>query len=179
MSQFVTGFNRAPHTIDLAHTNKFRLTIHKYPYIEYFCQKANVPGLDIPEFVQPSHFTAIVRPGTTINYEKLEVSFLVTEDLQNWLQLHDWMTKIVPTRSFREVIQPEKDIYSDITLTILSNKSQRMMEVNYKQCWPKSLSGIVYDATTLDTANPVATVVFSHAGATVTHKSVNIESPVA
>jgi hypothetical protein len=89
------------------------------------------------------------------------------------------MTKIVPTRSFREVIQPEKDIYSDITLTILSNKSQRVMEVNYKQCWPKSLSGIVYDATTLDTANPVATVVFSHAGATVTHKSTNKESPVA
>jgi hypothetical protein len=179
MSQFLTGFDRAPKTIDLAQTNKFRLTIHKYPYVEYFCQKANIPGLDIPEFIQPSQFTAIVRPATTINYEKLNVTFLVTEDMQNWLQLHDWMTKIVPTRSFKEVIQPEKEIYSDITLTYLSNKSQRVMEVLYKQCWPKTLSGLILDATTLDSANLVASVTFSHAGATVLHKSTNKESPVA
>jgi hypothetical protein len=172
------GLQRQPTTIDLLQVNKFKLSIHKYPYLEYFCQSVTLPGINIPEFIQPSHFTAIKRPATTVNYEDLSVTFLVTEDLKNWIQLYDWMTRIVPTRSFKEVIQPEKDIYSDITLNVLSNKSNRVMEVNYKQCWPKSLSGITFDSTTPDAANTTATIVFSYSGHTVIHKDDNKELPV-
>jgi hypothetical protein len=170
MSQFPNGITRQPKTIDLLQVNKYKLTLHNYPYLEYFCQQVNLPGCNIPEFVQPSYFTAIKRPATTINYEDLTVTFLVTEDLQNWLQIYDWMTRIVPTRSFKEVIQPEKDIYSDITLNILSNKSNRVMDVYYKQCWPKSLTGITFDASTPDAANATATVTFGYAGYTVQHR---------
>jgi hypothetical protein len=173
------SISRQPKTIDLLQSNKFKLTIHKYPYLEYFCQNINIPGIDIPEFVQPSTFTAIKRPATVINYDDLEITFLVTEDLQNWLQMMDWMTRIVPTRSFKEVITPERDVYSDITLNILSNKSNRMMEVNFKQCWPKSLSSITMDSTTLDAANITATVSFAHSGFTVIHKSDGKEIPVS
>ena len=172
------GLQRQPKTIDLLQVNKFKLTIHKYPYLEYFCQTVNIPGVSIPEFVQPSYFTAIKRPATTINYEDLSVTFLVTEDLKNWIQLYDWATRIVPTRSFKEVIQPEKDIYSDITLNVLSNKSNRVMEVNYKQCWPKSLSGINFDASTVDASNITANIVFSYSGYTIIHKDDNEELPV-
>ena len=169
---------RQPSTIDLLQVNKFKLTIHNYPYLEYFCQSVNLPGVSIPEFIQPSHFTTIKRPATTIQYDDLEVVFLVTEDLKNWLQLYDWMTRTVPTRSFKEIIQPEKDIYSDITLNILSNKSNRVMEVNYKQCWPKSLSGIIFDTTSSDASNTTATIIFSYSGHTVIHKDDNKELPV-
>lgn len=174
------SITKQPKTIDLLQVNKFKLSIHKYPYLEYFCQTVNIPGMDIPEFVQPTTFaTPIKRPATAINYEDLEITFLVTEDLQNWLQIMEWMTKIVPTRSFKEVITPEKDIYSDITLNVLSNKSNRVMEVNFKQCWPKSLSAITMDATTVDAANVVATVEFGHSGFTVNHKSSTKEIPVS
>jgi hypothetical protein len=173
------GLQRQPKTIDLLQVNKYRLTLHKYPYLEYFCQSINLPGVEIPEFVQPSYYTAIKRPATTINYDDLEVTFLVTEDMKNWLQLYDWMTRIVPTRSFDQVIQPEKDIYSDITLNILSNKSNRMMEVNYKQCWPKTLSGVTFDASSSDASNITATVVFSYSGFTMIHKDDNFEFPVS
>lgn len=179
MSIFPNGITRQPNTIDTFQVNKFRLTIHKYPYLEYFCQKANIPGMDIPEFNQPSYHTPIIRPATSITYDKLEVTFLVSEDMLNWLQIQDWMTRIVPTRSFKEVIQPEKDVYSDITLNVLSAKSNRVMEVNFKQCWPKSLTGIELDATSPDSSTVTATVTFSHAGCTFVHKDNNKEIPVA
>ena len=177
MSQFPNGITRQPKTIDLLQVNKYKLTLHKYPYLEYFCQQVTLPGCSIPEFVQPSYFTAIKRPATTINYEDLTVTFLVTEDLQNWLQIYDWMTRIVPTRSFKEVIQPEAQIYTDITVNILSNKYNKVMDVEYKQCWPKSLSGITFDASTPDAANAVATVTFGYTGYTVQHRDNQLPLP--
>jgi len=179
MSQFPNGITRQPKTIDLAQVNKFKLTLHNYPYLEYFVQQINLPGVSIPEFVQPSYFTAIKRPATTINYEDLTVTFLVTEDLQNWLQIYDWMTRIVPTRSFNEILQPEPLIYTDITLNMISNKSNRVMDVYYKQCWPKSLSGITLDTTTSDAAHITATVTFGYAGYTVIHRDDEKQLPVA
>jgi hypothetical protein len=179
MSQIPIGLSRQPSTIDLLQVNKYKLTIHKYPYLEYFVQQINLPGCSIPEFVQPSYFTAIKRPATTINYEDLTITFLVTEDLINWLEMYDWMTKIVPSRSFKEVIQPEKDIYSDITLNILSNKSNRVMDVHYKQCWPKQLTGITFDSTSENATNLTATVTFGYSGHTVIHKQDEKELPVA
>jgi len=179
LSNIPNAILRQPTTIDLLQTNKFKLTLHAYPYLEYFVQEINLPGCSIPEFVQPSYFTAIRRPATTINYEDLTVTFLVTEDLKNWLQLYDWMTRIVPTRSFNEIIQPEKEIYTDITLNILSNKSNRMMEVHYKQCWPKSLTGILMSSTGDDVANITSTVTFGYSGYTVVHKEDNKELPVS
>jgi hypothetical protein len=178
MSQVPTGFLRQIDTIDLMQANKFKLTLHNYPYLEYFVQQINLPGCSIPEFTQPSYFTAIRRPATTINYEDLSVTFLVTEDLQNWLQIYDWMTRIVPTRSFNEVLQPEPTIYTDITLNILSNKSNRVMDVFYKQCWPKSLTGITMDSTSVDASNMTATVTFGYSGYTVVHKETNKQLPV-
>jgi len=174
-----SSISRQPKTIDLLQDNKFKLSIHKYPYLEYFCQTVNIPGIDIPEFIQPSTFTPIKRPGTVINYEDLEITFLVSEDLQNWLQLMDWMTRIVPTRSFNQVITPEKEVYSDITLHILSNKSNRVMEINFLQCWPKVLSAITMETTTIDAANVTATITFGHSGFTVLHKSYENQIPVS
>lgn len=180
MSQFfANGISRQPKTIDLAQVNKFKLTLQNYPYLEYFVQQINLPGVTIPEFTQPSFYTAIRRPATTINYEDLSVTFLVTEDLQNWLQIYDWMTRIVPTRSFNEILQPEPLIYTDITLNVLSNKSNRVMDVYYKQCWPKSLTGITFDTTTPDAAHITATVVFGYSGYTVVHRDDEKELPVA
>jgi hypothetical protein len=172
------GIVRQPKTIELAQANKFKLTLHKFPYLEYFVQQINLPGCSIPQFIQPSYFTAIKRPATTITYEDLTITFLVTEDLQNWLQMYDWMTNIVPTRSFEKVIRPESEIYTDITLNMISNKSNRVMDVYYKQCWPKTLTGLTLNTTSSDTENITATVVFAYSGYTVIHKSTEIELPV-
>lgn len=178
------GLQRQPKSIDLFNINKFKMNIHRLSYLDYFCQNVTIPGVTVPDFIQPSMHTNIRVPGTVVAYEDLDVTFLVTDDFKNWLELYDWTTRLTPTRSFKEIYpigEKGKDnlVYSDLTITVLSNKSNRTMEFEFKRCFPIALTSIQLDASTIDASTTTATVTFAYSGYTVTHKDDNKQLPVS
>ena len=84
--------DRQPAKLDYASPVQFRFKCTKLPLVEFFCQKANIPGISLGELTQTTGLVDIPQPGDKITYQSLEVSFLVDENLNNWKELHDWMT---------------------------------------------------------------------------------------
>ena len=53
-------------------------------------------------------------------------------------------------------------LMSDATLTILTNKNNPTLRVNFKNCFPTSLSGLDYTTQNTDTEQLTATVTFKY-----------------
>jgi hypothetical protein len=53
-------------------------------------------------------------------------------------------------------------LMSDATLTILTNKNNPKLRVNFKQCFPTSLSGIDYNTQVQDAEQLTATVTMKY-----------------
>ena len=79
--------------------NNFRLLIEKVPAVEYYVQTVSIPGLSFNETVQPVGMGVDAYfHGDKVEFETLNVSFLVDEDLKNYQEMYDWMTGIVPVK---------------------------------------------------------------------------------
>ena len=120
--------------------NNFRLLIDKVPTVEYFVRTANVPGISFSETAVPAGIGLDAYfPGDKVEFEKLSVSFLVDEDLENFKEIYNWMDSIVPiqdptkyktltgttataTNTFSSV-SGDLNQYSLITLVLNTNKN--------------------------------------------------------
>ncbi len=129
-------------------------------------------------------------PGDTINYQTLELSFLVDENLNNYKELHDWISGLgfpknhqqfadlqatgadrfpgstassVATGSKRTPAPlAEGGTYSDATLTVLNSKNIAKTEIRFQNVYPTSLGGLSYDIKLADVDYLQASVSFDY-----------------
>ena len=172
--------DRQPDNLDLARPTQFRFSILKIPNTEYFIQEVNLPGIAFSgDAVLNTRFTSLNMMGDTVNYEPLEISFAVQENLSNWREIHDWMVGIgfpENTAQFAEAISdasatrtsvPSRTanvstLQSDATLMIMTNKNNPTVKVNFKNVYPTSLSGVSFDTKDTDSQNLTATMTMSY-----------------
>ena len=172
--------DRQPDNLDLARPTQFRFSILKIPNTEYFIQEVNLPGIAFSgDAVLNTRFTSLNMMGDTVNYEPLEISFSVQENLSNWREIHDWMVGIgfpENTAQFAEAISdasatrtsvPSRTanvstLQSDATLMIMTNKNNPTVKVNFKNVYPTSLSGVSFDTKDTDSQNLTATMTMSY-----------------
>ena len=172
--------DRQPDNLDLARPTQFRFSILKIPNTEYFIQEVNLPGIAFSgDAVLNTRFTSLNMMGDTVNYEPLEISFSVQENLSNWREIHDWMVGIgFPENSeqFSQAISEAKatrtsvpgrtanvsTLQSDATLMIMTNKNNPTVKVNFKNVYPTSLSGVSFDTKDTDAQNLTATMTMSY-----------------
>lgn len=155
---------REPQTLNTLQPNEFRVVFHRIPHIVYFCQKANIPGLSLNEFQQPSPFaTPIRRPAGQITYENFDIDFMVAEDMENWKQIHDWMTSIPPTVDYLNA-KKHQDYFSDATLLVMNSVSKPFFAVNFRNCFPVSMSGIDLQTTVSGISPVTCTGSFAYTG---------------
>jgi hypothetical protein len=111
-------------------------------------------------------------PGDKLTYQSLDVSFLVDENLNNYKEIHDWMTGIGFPEDHKQfqtlqgtsadrfpgttsgtaatgtsIKKPldEGGIYSDATLTVLNSKNIAKTEIRFQNVYPVTLGGLSYD----------------------------------
>ena len=169
--------DRTPSKFDYASPIQFRFKMTKLPTVEFFVQSANIPGITLGETTLPTPLKDISMPGEKITYQPLEVSFLVDENLNNYKEIHDWMTGIGFPEDHKQfqtlqgtsadrfpgttsntaatgssIKQPldEGGIYSDATLTVLNNKNIARTEIRFQNVYPTSLGGLSYSITASD-----------------------------
>ena len=172
--------DRQPDNLDLARPTQFRFSILKIPNTEYFIQEVNLPGIAFSgDAVLNTRFTSLNMMGDTVNYEPLEISFAVQENLSNWREIHDWMVGIgfpentgqfadaisdaaVTTTSVPSRTANVSTLQSDATLMIMTNKNNPTVKVNFKNVYPTSLSGVSFDTKDTDAQNLTATMTMSY-----------------
>jgi len=156
--------------------------------VEYFVQSANVPGMTLQTATIPSPFYDYPIPGDTLSFDPLNISFLVDENLNNFNELHKWMSRLGFGESHQEFADllregtpsqrtssskgiqrplPEIGTYSDATLTILSSKNLPKTEIRFKNVFPTSISGLDYSVQGSDVDYVTCSASFSYLGYTI------------
>jgi len=169
--------DRTPSKLDYASPIQFRFKMTKLPNVEFFVQTANIPGITLGEVSMPTPLKDIPMPGDKITYGNLDVSFLVDENLNNYKEIHDWITGLgfpEDHKQFSDLLatgsdrfsgstastsstgtstpQPlsEGGIYSDATLTVLNSKNIAKTEIRFQNVYPVTLGGLSYDIKASD-----------------------------
>ena len=183
-----TTSQRQPSKLDYSSQVQFRFEILYLPLVEYFVQSANVPGIQLGTATVPSPFYDYPVPGDTLSFDPLNISFLVDENLNNFNELHKWISRLgfgdsheefadllregTPSQrtSSSKGIQrplPEIGTYSDATLTILSSKNTPKTEIRFKNIFPTSISGLDYNIGGTDVDYVTCSASFSYLGYTI------------
>ena len=183
-----TSISRQPSKLDYTSPTQFRFLINQLPKVEYFTTEANIPGITLGELDFKTRFKAIPLMGDVLTYEDLTITFIVDENLENYIEMHTWLTAIgfpENTKQFSDfrsatsnvatntrgeskdigdvkASTPERAMYSDAVLTILTNKNNPVVECRFRDVFPTSLSGLTYSQNQTDVEYLTATVNFKY-----------------
>ena len=152
----MTAITRTPQNTNLLQPTKFLLTFDRIPTAQYFCQTANIPGVNLGQAQFNTPMLDVFAPGNKITYNPFNIEFLLDESLTGWQELHAWFRSIASPESFDErkrltSLQNKNNYtkltsYSDATLTIFSALNNPILRVQFINMFPITLSDIVFDS---------------------------------
>jgi hypothetical protein len=153
----------------------FKFTLTRTPKVAFFCNQANIPDLNLGIAIQPSYTKMLPTPGDIIEFGDLSLRFLVDEDLENYMEIQNWirglgfpeklsqfaeLEKLGATRG--NYTQDRQNIYSDGTLQVLTSSQLPNFQVSFKDLFPYTLSTMTFDATNTDIQYFTADVSFKY-----------------
>ena len=126
--------------------------------------------------------------GDRLTYDNITIEFIVDEYLENYRSLHEWMTAIGFPKDRKQFsdfranksntpsstqgvsqdigdVQPStaaNALFSDAYLTLLSNKNNPILEVNFHNCYPVALGGLTYSQQETDVEYMTTSATFSY-----------------
>lgn len=139
----------------LAISDGFRMVFHKAPNTSYFCQNFVMPGLTVTESVIPRPQQDVYFPGDKIVYDALTVTMLVAENMENFVEIYDWLQRSVKTTN-------DADKYDDITVYILSSKNNPNRVVTFKNAFPTNIGSISFNVQDSDITYAQVDVTFRY-----------------
>ena len=151
--------------------NSFQFSIERVPTVGFFGSIINVPGMTLGVANQSNYLKSIPRPGELLEFDDLELTFFVDEDLQNYLEIDKWMRGLGFPESLEQIynLQDEStsgtiglDIYSDATLVINNNQQQPAFQVKFKGLFPYYLSPLEFNSQVQDVEYLQARVSFKY-----------------
>jgi len=164
---------RQPDTNNYLSTNYFKFEISRLPLVTYYCQQVNLPSLSLSPVEQPTVFGTTAKwIGGKYTWEELNVSFLVDEDMKNWIEVFEWMEEIGTMVDFKSNISSQRniprpsgqteDFFSDSKISITNSSYKTKLEVSIHDMFPIALSGIQFNSTSSDNEPVVANVTFAY-----------------
>tara|TARA_R110000823_G_scaffold200078_2_gene331095 strand:- start:762 stop:1289 length:528 start_codon:yes stop_codon:yes gene_type:complete len=148
----------------------YKLVISRVPNVEFFVQRVSLPEISLPATATPTPFITINHPGDHLQFGQLTVTFRVNENLDNYLEIYNWMIALgAPERFSQYTLQnrPYKatgeqldTTLSDISLVMLTSAMNGNVEFTMRDCFPTSLTNIDVDSTLTDVDYITATATF-------------------
>jgi len=184
----MASVKRQPDKLDYASPTQFRFGIHQLPKVEFFSTAATIPAIALSDVLIPTPFKSIPMMGDQLTYDNLSVSFIVDEYLENFLSIHEWMTAIGFPKSRTQFSEfksntsntpssaaiksndigdvqkptPSNALFSDATLTVLSNKNNPIVNVFFRDLYPVAMTGLSYNQGATDVEYLTAEITFAY-----------------
>ena len=122
-----------------------------------------IPGITLGSATQPTYLKDIDLPGDKILFDDFTIRFMVDEDLRNYMEIQDWIRGLGYPESLQEIFNLQREqklldtertglenIFSDGTLTVLTNNQNPNFLIKFKDLWPYNLTTLNFDATDTD-----------------------------
>lgn len=154
----------------------FKFTLAKAPKVSFFSNSAQIPGLFINPALQANYLRDIPQVGDKMDFQDFTLRFMVDEDLENYMQLQNWMRGIAFPENLGEIYDlwaghgdfgdtdPKNpdNLTSDGTLIVMGSGNNPNFMVKYSDLWPSELTTMQFDATPGDIDYFTAEVTFKY-----------------
>lgn len=165
----MSAIDYTPTNINFLSPLSFTFRIKKIPTVNFFVQKVNIPQIS---FNAPQVYNPMVRTpitGDHLNYEPLEVTFKVDEDLKNYIEVFDWIRAMTYPETPEQYKQIRREspmsgngIYSDVSIIVHSSTKMPNYEIVFTDAIPVSLSGLFFQTTDTDVKYITGTATFKY-----------------
>ena len=149
----------------------FKFTLAKEPKVSFFSNSARIPEINLGTASQPSYLKDLDVPGDKLVYGDFTLRFLVDENLENYMAVHNWLTGLgypETTGQFKDLITTDngerdlKEQFSDGSLHILNSNYRDVAVVRFRDLFPTNLTSLDFEATDTDINYFTAEVSFKY-----------------
>ena len=175
-----------PPTYDFLKPNGFKFVIQDSPNVAYTCQGVTLPEINLNHIKQMTPAINVYFPGQTPEFGDFSINFIVSETMDNYIELYDWILTMTNTDdaitnktllnrfsrfpgSSTLTKYTEQIRYSDATLFILNSANTPKIAVNFSDLFPINLSPLTFNTT-------VDNIQYFVCGATFRYKIFEIEA---
>jgi len=133
----------------------YYFVIEKFPEASYTVTEVSTPDVSLGKIEIKTPYLSVMKPGTSLSFSDLRLTFIVDEDLSNYRQLFKWLLLLkeydimIPAQRVEAQARMEDlsgtlntSLKSDCDLHILTNKKNENLIFRFKECWPYSLGSI-------------------------------------
>lgn len=160
--------------------NGFRFVIQDLPHVAYTCQSANLPSVQLGFAVQPTPFVDRPVIGDKLNYAEFNIRFLISEDMNNYLELFEWLVALGFPNNYNQYTSfvgerlnrfpffrradgtTEALAYSDGVLTILDSNNNPKTNIRFRELFPIAVEALDFDITSSSVDYFVGTASFRY-----------------
>ena len=168
----IDSLRRQPDTFDYAQSSQFLVTLGNFPLAQYFCTTLTLPGVSVGRIDTGTSLANIPMVGDLMTFEDFTMTFLVDETLANYREIFNWLVNIGSPSDHTQFnklkradgvdMTGDRNLYSDIVITILSSKNNPIIRTTMHDAFPLSLSGLTYTTQETDAVYLTADVTFAY-----------------
>lgn len=137
-----------PQSLNPLINNDFQFSVARLPNVEFWAQKANIPGFELFDARRQTPFGILPNVGNSVSWQPLVLTMMPDEHLRNYLEVFDWCMKMAFPESF-EQFDPA-DLVTDATFSLLDSNKRPVLEITYLNAYPFMMDGINFDTTQTD-----------------------------
>ena len=133
----------------------FKIDQINFANLEYFCTQITFPGISLSEVQVPYRGVNLAQTGDRMVFDDLAIRFNITENMENYLELFDWMHNIINKKD-------AEDYKYDASLLIMSSHNNMVKTVKFQEIFPTSLSTVEFNSQSTDVEYLQADVSFRY-----------------
>jgi hypothetical protein len=166
----MSAIDNRPDNLNFLSPLNFKFVLKRAPHVNFFLQKVNLPQITInPTPTYPNPLINVPLAGEHITFSPLSITFKVDEDLQNYLEIFNWIKALGDYGRDGDYgklqnANPGSDsgLYSDISLMILSSTKMPNFEITFMDAFPTTLTAMTFNTTDPDVQYIEAQVEFRY-----------------
>lgn len=117
-----------------ARSNSFTFTVSGHRDLSFKIQNSAVAGVQLGSTQFATAYADLTIPSNKLTFDPLQLKFLVSENIQEWIDVFSWMLDL----------SKNADLTESAELTILSSQNVPLVRFIYKSIWPLALGDIQY-----------------------------------
>ena len=139
--------------------NNFEFTIDRltYPNASFLITDVDLPSFSIGTADLASSFRVSPFHSDKVTYDRLSLTFIVDENMVNYLEIHDWMLAQV----IQDDIYPEDSKRRDCKLIVNSSHNNKVRNITFVDAFPVDISPISFSSRINDVDYVNCTVSFA------------------
>ena len=135
----------------------FKFVNKSFPRVEFSCTEMLIPSISMEATPQISRFSDTKHPGDKLVFSPLSLTFLVDEDLLNYVEISDWLMRIRDTE-----YEKIDEAISDSKILIHNSSHKLIGTYTFKDSFPTNLGSLELTSTDAGIIFPTATVDFDY-----------------